>query len=449
MRWVNSPPLSRSLDAAQRRGNVSFFLLLFIGLTIPTMFMMINVWRVAEGKVQQQNFSDAAAHAAACMLTSETNSAPRYSPLLFGDAGDIRSHLMNVCIPEAHNYAAKNFVDGKELKLDTTPSATDAKFKDVKFGIFNFDDANPAFQAIDPINAPAEVVRMINAVRVEAFRTVARSNSIRLAGPAWTGKTNAQIVTQATVALDRRVIGFQIQKNMAETPAPLGYQKIPMAPILLLNDGGPISWKTMVEAPADPSQPKLAYGTMTVNIPTATFPPGPLLNSQLLDIGVADVSEMAAQLREGITATQVKALSKGLLLDKTSYTVPVPTFSPVPAGDPTPGSDFDILYQTFLTLKANNTERAWPLCDLLPLSGADATVSGFVAARIINVQILQHGGSSPTSYIQLTLQPTLLETPTAFTDYSNRFLKTASPPSPYAGYARIVNRYLGRVRFVD
>jgi len=276
-----------------------------------------------------------------------------------------------------------------------------------------------------------------------------------LAGPAWTGKTNAQIVTRSTAALDRRVIGFKIQNNMAETPVPMGH-KIPMAPFVLLDDGGPISWKQMVEAPADTSQPKIAYGKMIVNIPTSTFPPVPPLNSQILDIGVANANELRAQLLEGITAAQAKTLSKGLILDKATYTVPVPSFTPLPAGDTTAGSDFDLLYQTFLTLKANNIVRAWPLCEALPASGSDAIVSGFVAARIVDVQIRQHGGSSPTSYIQLTLQPTLLETPTAFTDYSNRFLKATNPPgpnsgppSPYAGYARIVNRYLGRVRFVD
>ena len=178
-------------------------------------------------------------------------------------------------------------------------------------------------------------------------------------------------------------------------------------------------------SPRRAAQQKLTYGTMIVNIPTSTFPPGPLRNSQLLDIGVANVNEMATQLRDGITAAQVNALSKGLILDPATYTVPVPTFT-LPAGDTAAGGELDVLYQTFLTLKANNTERAWPLCETIPASGAEATVTGFVAARIVDVQIRQHGGSSSTNYIQLTLQPTMLETPTAFTDYSNRFMKAPS-----------------------
>src|SRR5690242_8137565 len=104
MRWENSPSSNRFVPS-RRRGNVSFFMLLFIGLTIPTMFMMINVWRITEGKAQQQIFSDAAAHAAACMLTIETSSAPNYPMLLYGDPGDILSLCKDFCILEAQNYA--------------------------------------------------------------------------------------------------------------------------------------------------------------------------------------------------------------------------------------------------------------------------------------------------------------------------------------------------------
>jgi hypothetical protein len=441
---------------SRRRGNVSMFLLLFMGLTVPTMFMMINVWRVTEGKVQQQRFGDAAVLAAVIELARETTKDPIYSPLLYGDPNDILSLCQDACIAEAQKYAAMNFVDGAVLKLDTMPGKGDVNFKDVKFGKFDFNDAKAGFVYIDPATATTEERRAINAVRVEAFRTTARKNSIRLFGPAWTGASDAQIVTRSTAALDRRVIGFFVQKNMAAMPTPLGFEKIPLAPVVLLNDASPLSWSQMVEAPADLSKSPIPYGQMIVNIPTQTFPSGPPLNSQLLDIGIGTAAEMATQLTGGITALQASALKNGLILDSTSFTVPVPTYTPLPDGDTTSGSDFDKLYQAFLFLKNNKIERAWPLCGILPASGTDATVTGFVAARVIDVQIRQHGGSSPTNFIQLTLQPTLLETPTAFTDYSNRFLKTTSPPSPnagppspYAAYSRIVNPYLCRVRLID
>ena len=53
-------------------------------------------------------------------------------------------------------------------------------------------------------------------------------------------------------------------------------------------------------------------------------------------------------------------------------------------------------------------------------------VTGFVAARIIAVNTPMSTGNP---YIQLELQPTLLETPTAFTDYSVRFMKDDNPPN--------------------
>jgi hypothetical protein len=292
MRWVRATSSSRPIAPPRRRGNVSFFLLLFMGLTVPTMFMVINVWRVAEGKISQQRSGDAGVLAAALELTRETTSAPIYSMLLYGDPDDILSLCRDFCVPEAKKFTAMNFVDGKELKLDTDATGSEVNFKDVQFGRFNFDDPSPKFTLIDPAKASTDERRAINAVRVEMFRTAKRNNSIRLFGPAWTGFTDAQIVTRSTAALDRRVIGFRIQKNMADLATPLGFQKIPLAPFALLDDGGPHSWVQNVEAPADVSQKKIPYGTMTVNIPTDTFPPGPPLNSQFLDIGVSSISQL-------------------------------------------------------------------------------------------------------------------------------------------------------------
>ena len=398
--------------------------------------------------------ADAAAHAAALVLTRETTADPIYSPLLYGDPADIIDLCENYCIPEAKAYAAKNFVDGVALNLDTKVGPKETRYKDVKFGTFDFNAAKPAFTVIDPTTATTDEVRSINAVRIETFRTAARSNAIRLFGPAWTGKTNAQMVARTTAALDRRVIGFRVQKNMTVSATPLGFQRIPLAPFALLNDGSPTSWSAKVEAPADMSKSPIPYGTMTVNIATSTYMPPPVLNSQILDIGVSSSADIVDQLKNGITATQVAAFNpttKDIILDDSTYTKAIPQFTP-PAYDSTPGSDYQNLLSAFQSLQANNTERAWPLYETT--AGSDVTVTGFVAARITAVMELMDAGGTP--YISLTLQPTLLETPTAFTDYSNRFLKTTNPatpnsgpPSPYAGYARIVNPYICRVRLVD
>lgn len=442
----------------RRPGNVTLYFLVFMGLTVPTMFWTINIWRIAEGKISQQRVCDACALAAVGMLTEEFNDPMAmldYSTLLYGDKDEIEELCQTHATQEAKNYAGSptpstlfsNYVDGAPLAFEIKD---DNDKDDIQYGFYDFGSATPTFTPIDPAGATTDERRTINAVRVVAIRSVERGNSVPLFGPAWTGSTNAQIVTRATAVLDRRVIGFRLHSKQSGTGT-LGYQKIPLAPVALLNDASANSWATAVEKPAAKSiadgDAKIKYGTMTVIVPTNTTPAA-TLNSKLLDIGITDFDGLARQLKDGINGADVAVYGQDLIIDKTTYTLPVPQFA-VPKGDKA-DTDFDKLYQAFLTLKTDGTERAWPLTQAVPATG-DVTVSGFVAARITDVQIMQHAGSAPTDYIQLTLQPTLMNTPTAFTDYSGRFLKSDTPkdPNPYDGYSRLINPYIGRIRVVE
>jgi hypothetical protein len=517
--------MSSAHRAPLRPGNVTVFLIAFLIITVPALLLSLNVWRIVVGKIQQQRFCDAAVHAAAIELTSEYDSgSDYYSRLLYGTPSDIQTLCHTDCVGQAVSYAAKNYVDGVPLLLNTSVPQ-----KDVKFGSYDFNAATPAFQPINPVTAMPLAKRSINAVRVEGFRTAERTNSIKLFGPSWIGYTDAQIVTRTTAALDRRVVGFRIQDNLVAAT----YQAIPLAPVAVLSEStNPVtlpyaniySWEYQVERDADPSSSvagltdlsnaspivattsaphnlstgnsvavsgatgntaangtwtitvlspttfsldtsvgngaytgsasivaltnPIAYHTMTVTIPTSSNGALPALNSRLLKIGTTDVAGMNGQLLTGITSPQMTLYKpKELILSSSSLQVNVPELAP-PMPDLTLGSDFLTMKTNFLKLRNDKTERAWPL--YTSSDGTNVVVTGFIAARIIDVT------TPGDAFIVLTLRPTLLETPTAFTDYSNRFQKTptttipnSGPPSPYVNFSRLVNPYICRVRLVD
>jgi hypothetical protein len=446
----------RGQRVPRRDGYATLYFLAFMFVTVPSLLMALNIWRITEAKVAQQRMTDAAAHAAAHALTDEIASASNLtSPLLYGDPAEIQNLCLKHATFEAQSYAAKNWVDGKPLALDTS-----APMKDVKFGAFDFNAANPVFTPINPATANARERRAINAVRVEAFRTTARSNAMPLFGPSWVGFGSAQIVTRTTAVLDRRVIGFRINDPLTPTT----FQTIPLAPIALRSEsvnpkaGPPCdarTWEHGVERDADPSDDSVNpvnLRNMIVRIPTSSTKTSDDANARLLDIGAGSVAAMSNQLLTGITKPQMDAYTagrpQGLILDPTTYSVPVPELSPMDA----PGGDFDTLLAALQALRDRQIERAWPLYRG-QIHKDDVIVTGFVAARVIAVSTHK---DNEHPFIKIELQPTLLETPTALTDYSTRFMKATTPatansgpPSPYAGFSRLINPYICRLRMVD
>lgn len=464
-------PAERS---TRRPGNVSLYFLVFMGLTVPTMFWTINIWRIAEGKISQQRVCDASAHAALAKLTEEFLDAmpadpdvTYFSHLLYGDPNEIQQLCQTHATQEAINYAGdptpstlfSNYVDGAPFDYEVNG---DNDEDDIQYGYYDFSAATPTFTPIDPATASVDERRTINAVRVVGIRSVERGNSIPLFGPAWTGYTNAQVVTRATAVLDRRVIGFRLHAsaNPDSVTGKLGYQTIPLAPVAILNSmAASNSWYNKVEKPDidTPSSTRRNYGTIQINIPlAATYNPPTLAdaqNAKLINIGsLADYNALATQVTGGVTADDeddyTTARGHGLILDETTYDLPAAPMAPSTAMNL--ATDVTTLSQAFQTLMTDRTERAWPIADALPASG-DITVTGFVAARILKVETIADGDGN--NYIRLTLQPTLLQTPTAYTDYSGRFLKQADPENPYdnddQSYSRLINPYIGRIRLVE
>lgn len=416
-------------------------------VTVPAMLLALNLWRLTTGRFYQQRMTDVASHSAAIELTSEVDLGSGYrSPLLYGDPTEIQTLCQNAT-DMAVLYASKNYVDGASLPLDVGMAQTD-----VKFGSFDFSSATPTFAPIDPTTPVSDATtlqkRSINAVRVEGHRTATRMNALPFFGPNWIGTSEVDVITRTTVALDRRVVGFRIQANLSAGT----YQAIPLAPVGILSRSvdspampppdDTLTWEYQVErdaAPADPTQVPIDYHNLTLKVPSLADKDLPTRNARLMAIGVSDIAGLNGQLLTGLTSTHMTAhtaMNPQLVLDPDQeFTVPVPQIDP-----PNQASgDYTTMIDNFTTLMNDGTERAWPLYKTA--DGTTVTVCGFVAARIVGVTPMG-------SYIELELQPTLLETPTAFTDTSTRFLKDTSA-FPYATYSRLISPYNCRVRLVD
>ena len=99
-----------------------------------------------------------------------------------------------------------------------------------------------------------------------------------------------------------------------------------------------------------------------------------------------------------------------------------------------PSADLTLLHDTLDQLRQLATPLIWPLQDGFDSGSGTSSVAGFVAARVVSVDPIVAG--QPLTF---RLQPTLVSTAAAVTDFTRRGV----------GGVPLINPYVCKVRFVE
>ena len=364
----------------------------------------------------------------------------------------------------------KNESDG-DIEFGRLESPTAGKFQNVA--------VDHLFPRHDSLCPP------INAVRVYAQRTRDRGNPGGLRLGRAVGHSSADITARATAYLDRDIIGFRVPEKQA----------LPFAPLALFSDrtvlgglqaedlddpqfqAGLKSWEGQTVLPL--VNPALGAGSdqWQYNKESKTFlkvdgqgvaPDGlpemevllPLgfvagkgdvpPNARMVKIGGKTVPwpafwEVYAQHWDtGLVAEDLADFAGQLTLradNQKRLRLPLSSMAALPAPE---SDELEMLLAAFVRLRDSAEARIWPLYTHVT-EGADGNgttdVSGFVAARIAHLEIVAlppDAKDAAKPYLRLVLQPAMLATPTAVTDFSKRL-----------DFPQIENPYLAKVRLVE
>ena len=368
------------------------FVLLALTVLLAALALAVDLALLGEARVEMQNSADAAALAAVGSLVNDQ--APGGDPAVLAP-------LLGQARASAVQYGQNNPVLGQPLALDPNPE--NLPDGDVVLGSVDTPQSrvfNPAADTGNPTNTS---LSLVNAVRVMGRRTRARGDPVGLSLGGFLAFPYADVRAVATAMLDRDVIGFR----------PVFNQPLPLAPIALLSDPtatDPSSWEFQVTAPGGPHPMDAVLGT----------------NALLLFIGVTDVTAASAQLAGGVTAAQLQDFGGQFVLGDQNLL-------PVPAAPALAPSDLAVVQAGLEQLQQSGALRIWPLFPAADAGNDPLPVSGFVAARVAQVESAADGS------VHVTLQPGMLATPTAVTDASRRGV----------GGVNITNPYIVKVRLVE
>lgn len=447
-----------------RRGGVSAFLLLALGLLLAAIALSVDISHLGQTRVEMHNAADAAALAAAAALVDDD---------LLTDPPHSMSGLVPRARAAALAYGRANPVLGKPLQLD--PNTANAPDGDIVFGFYDTGEGRSFQPARDPDHP------LINAVHITAQRTRARGNPAGMYFGRLFNLPHADVLASATAIVDRAVYGFR----------PAGRQPAPLLPLALRTDPTGLdagSWENQILKPP-PAQPPFArdgdgnpetppsdrfwfdrrggrflsvpaeapHGDgireMEVRLPLAGQPldldDADGANGCIVQIGDADWSALCGQVAAGVTSRELAPWGSQLALDANGQ-LPLPGGSLLPeAGGPALGE----LLQALQIAQQSAEPRIWPLFSkVLNANEGRGTVmiEGFVAARLIRVQLATSGhGQEERRQLCLTLQPCQLATATALTGRP----KPAAPIPGGQGERRSDadwhNPYICKVRLVE
>jgi hypothetical protein len=445
-----------------RRGSITL-----AWLVVYSIVLILLVWAAQQlswrthARAELQNAEDAAAHAAARTLLTEAVFARDYADPSTSSVVPIdRAALIASARAEGERLARLNRVLGRPLVLKDNPNnLTD---KELYAGTLG----NPASRTfvglanvgVDPFHPD------LNAVRVKAHRT--------------------RVGASSTYYLDRDVIGFRLKMPPASSPA---FPAIPMVPIAILSDPCPpdnnlpacwgtkdkSTWEGAIMARKGQDHWSLnaagvpVHGDSGDGIKEITVTLGEHRrdrddhghdrddhregrhNGRLVyfDTGkVGSVDTLLAQIQNGITYADLPENNgqlAGQFLLNPADSVPAgtpaeanvasPATGPLPSGSASRLAKGNPQQSTAGLQGILGQPRIWMLYSQIH-AGSPSTVHviGFVVARVMSV-------TADGETLRLVLQPSVLVTDTAVTDWT---LRDLGPRSLY-------NPYVARLRFVE
>jgi len=430
---VIASPSRLGRQGPSRRGAISVALLVFYGIMLIVLIAVVQQlsWR-SHARVELQNADDAAAHAAACTLVTDSVFA---LPYVSGTSMvDDRAALIQNAFAVGKQFAALNRVVGKPLVLADNPqNLTDGELYvgtlDAPLSRTFINLTNPYY---DPYNPD------LNAVRVVTRRERAAAS--------------------ATYYADRDVLGFRVRPTLSSSPL---FPAIPLVPIAILSDPcppsgntlacwaskGPSTWENQIMARQSVGGPG-ASGFPTIAL-TLTEGGGAGNNGQLvyLDPGNPSFATLLAQAAGGVAYGDLPAngvqLQGQFLLNNSitpSMNFATPLTQPLPLPTMSSGGGAAALQTSLQGIVGQR--RVWMLYSFVPdpnnNNNPTFAVVGFVAARVLSVTVGNVPMSSTLSQVTIVLQPSALITETAVTARHRRDLGPRSLYNPYIARVRIV-----------
>lgn len=427
------------------------WVLVLLGVVLAVLVVMADLGLIWNAQGELRTAADAAALAAAHAWAEKlaASAPPGLSP-------EARQEVYQ----EAARYVAEH---AGSVPLCLLPNPDNDVLGDVVFGFYHRSSGfTPARQ--QELASP-----WLNAVRVTVCRDGRHGNAAGLVfGPLF-GWSAAEVHVSAVAVLERHILGFQCTDGQA----------IPVVPIAILSDPSgqaPDCWEAQV-AQADfpggldqdtatpatvrirlflsPSTASLAAVGLGAEVPGPS-PSAVTGNACVVQIGTQNWSEAVRQMATGIWPQDLAGddFAGRLVID------PAAGFRPVLAWTSAPGlneRELADLWAALSGLQQRGEVRIWPLyAGLLPKAEAQAdddrpiaAVNGFVAARILRLELRSGGAqSNQGTYLELTLQPQLLVTRTAIpaAHLPTRNLPDDRIENPYLTQP---NRYVVRIQLAQ
>jgi Flp pilus assembly protein TadG len=424
-----------------RRGAVSVYLIVSLPALVLAVLVGINAGYLVEARTTLQNSADAAALAGAQGLVDDRT--------LLDDPRQMEQ-VIDEARQAAIAYAEANPALGDPVVLE--PNLENDPEGDIVFAALE----TPRDKHLVVIDLGAkEFLKETNTVRVTARRTEERGNPINIMGGPFLTLMPTDAVIRSTATLDRDVVGFR----------PAGRIPVPLVPVALLSDptgknrdswefqvehhGGGDHWRFDRDLYLAVRDDKGGDGLFEMKVNLGSAPRHgdrkgksegkgeERPNACLLLFGAGDTADLFRQITSGLTEQDLQQLGGELRLGVDNKRASVPG---VPWGPGGGSAESQLLLRALEELRLKGAPRVWPLFQGMHPDSGMPVLTGFVAARVVDVRWGQAGSKSSQagSNLSFTVQPCAMSTVTALTDPGRRGLGEAVP-----------NRYVCKVRLVE
>jgi hypothetical protein len=431
---------------SRRRGAIAGWVIVLFPVLLAALSLAVQAASFYHRRVELQNSADAAALAGLNALVPVDDTELFGAPAV---PSTTRDAIFADARAVAHDYAGRNVFGGADPNLDTNP--TNDPSGELVIGTINdpVETTPPGFVTDLTLNWSLYSPFVAGGA---AFNTV----DVAMQRQAFGALAPQDVFVRSRAFLDRDVVGFKVEGSSQTLAGP--EPAIPVVPLALLTDystllpgvANPLSWEFNIigrngldvykfDAAGNPIGPVLppadGIPEMIVTITGLSTDNGHLTAIP----NTNTVSQAISQITTGITASQLAAYDpinhQLTLANGPANEVSVTRLAPNPLG-----TDFTDLRNALVAIKGQR--RVWMLNDnTLPLGTVH--VVGFVAARVMdaNVSTVISGGV-PIPAVVVVLQPTMMLTSTAVTDYTRRNLG----PRTVFGVNSIYNPYIARTR---
>jgi hypothetical protein len=398
----------------RRPGSVSLAVLVALPVLLLLIALAVYAAELREARTYLENNANADALAAVEVLADDFLLLGEYAP----------ADLFARSRQEAQLYAKANLVCGKPVELEKNDN--NDPHGDIVFGRVEKPLA-PHFVPAKRQESHGISPSLVNAVRITARRTCERGNPLYLLRGPFLHRIPTNATFSSTAMLDREVIGFR----------PIHSRPVPLVPLALRSDPSGThkdSWEHHCREGDDHwSFDRSSKPFRRVEAPDGLREfSGRIGNKEatvcLLQIGSSDTMELAEQIERGILPAEFEGLGGELVLDKEGRRIVPGTLIGPTAGT----SAFEALAASLRSLRDRGEAYAWPLFREVDEKTQRPILTGFIAARVVDVQVDKEG------MLRFTLQQAVLCAASAVTVSSRPKDAPAVSANPYLCKVRLV-----------